>query len=311
MLDYLGINENQLPQLIESGVLVGEMLDDIKKEFELTGKVSVCSGALDQAAGALGAGNVKQGMFSAAIGAAVAFCVPIKKPTFDPNRNMPLHYFAIPDMYMIHTFTNGGMTMRWFRDKFCDSEMNLEKAGVGDSYCLIDHEVKMISPGSDGLVMLPHLSGSLAPDVNPKAKGVWFGFSLAHTRAHFARSIMESLGYIMHRNMDALAKMGIIVSEARVIGGGSRSDIWNQILADINGVRIITMNSSEAPCLGAAILAGKGIGLFNDLEEAVSKMAFIKNTYNPDRKNFSVYDEGYEMYKKLFADLVECFERTM
>lgn len=311
MLNFLGIGEEKLPPVLESGVYVGEMPDAVRAELGFAGKVSVSTGALDQAAGALGVGNVKQGMFSEAIGAAVAFCVPVKKPTFDPNRKMPLHYFAIPDMYMIHTFTNGGMTLRWFRDKFCDSEMGAEKAGAGDAYDLIGREAASVPPGSDGLVMLPHLTGSLAPDVNAKAKGVWFGFTLAHTRAHFARSIMESLGYIMHRNIDALDDMGISVSEVRALGGGARSPVWSQIQADINQLRIVTMQSQEAPCLGAAILAGRGVGIFGDVEEAVSSMAEEKDVYLPNPENRAVYAEGYEMYRKLFADLAGCFEKTV
>jgi len=311
MLDFLGIREDQLPPVLESGVLVGSMLDSARDELGIKGQVSVSTGALDQAAGAMGVGNVRQGMFSEAIGAAVAFCVPVKKPTFDPNRKMPLHYFAIPDMYMIHTFTNGGMTLRWFRDKFCDVEMSVEKAGAGDAYDLIGREAATVPPGSEGLIMLPHLSGSLAPDVNAKAKGVWFGFTLSHTRAHFARAIMESLGYIMHRNIDALGQMGIRVSEVRALGGGSRSAVWSQIQSDINQLRIVTMQSKEAPCLGAAILAGKGVGIFSDVEEAVCSMAAVKDTYDPNPENAEVYAQGYAMYQKLFADLSECFEKTI
>lgn len=310
MLEFLGISESQLPPVFESGVLVGDMPDAVKADLGFGGAVTVATGALDQAAGAMGVGNVKQGMFSEAIGAAVAFCVPVKQPTFDPNRKMPLHYFAIPNMYMIHTFTNGGMTLRWFRDKFCEVEMGAERAGAGDAYDLIGREVSMVPPGSDGLVMLPHLSGSLAPDVNAKAKGVWFGFTLAHTRAHFARAIMESLGYIMHRNIDALGQMGIKVSEVRALGGGSKSPVWSQIQSDINGVRIVTMQSQEAPCLGAAILAGKSAGIFSDVEDAVSSMAAIKHTYDPNPENREAYAKGYEMYRKLFADLAECFDKT-
>jgi xylulokinase len=214
-------------------------------------------------------------------------------------------------MYMIHTFTNGGMTMRWFRDKFCEAEMAVERSGGGDAYYLLDQEVKDIPPGSEGLVMLPHLSGSNAPDVNSKAKGVWFGFTLIHKRAHFARAIMESLGYIMRRNIEALGNMGIKVAQARSIGGGSRSAVWSQIQADITGVQIVTMQSKEAPCLGAAILAGKGIGVFGNVEDAVSRMALTKQTFEPNAENAGVYQEGYDMYKKLFADLSGCFEKSL
>jgi xylulokinase len=122
---------------------------------------------------------------------------------------------------------------------------------------------------------------------------------------------MESLGYIMLRNIESLGNMGIKVSEARSIGGGARSAIWSQIQADVTGIRIVTMQSREAPCLGAAILAGKGIGVFRDLEEAVSSMAVTKDSFDPNQENRRAYKEGYEMYKKLFSDLTGCFEKTL
>lgn len=310
MLEFLGITKQQLPDIYESGVVIGEMTEAVKAEFGQKGRVTVSTGALDQAAGAIGAGNVREGMFSEAIGAALAICVPVAQPKFDPARKMPLHYFAIPDMYMIHTFTTGGMTLRWFRDKFCDAEVSIERAHAMDAYELISAEAAAVAPGSDGLIMLPHLSGSLAPDVNTKAKGVWFGFTLKHTKAHFARAIMEALGYVLRRNIDALCQMGIEVNEIRALGGGSKSPVWNQIKADINHINILTVASKEAACLGAAILAGKSIGVYKSIDEAVSGMISVKAVYSPNPENSSVYDRGYEMYCSLFHDLEKCFDAT-
>lgn len=129
---------------------------------------------------------------------------------------MPLHYFPVPDTYMIHTFTNGGMTLRWFRDKFCRLEMDIESLTDTDAYDLLNKEASLVPAGSDGLVMLPHLAGSMAPDMNAKAKGVWFGFTLKHGKPHFVRAIMESLGYIIRRNIEALGSMGIEVKKSEV-----------------------------------------------------------------------------------------------
>lgn len=158
--------------------------------------------------------------------------------------------------------------------------------------------------------MLPHLSGSLAPDTNARAKGVWFGFTLQHTRAHFMRAIMESLGYILKRNIDSLADMGIYVKEIRSLGGGSKSRVWNQIKADINQVTMETVKSVEAASLGAAILAGKAVGIFDSVESAVDSMVEVKERTVPLTENRTVYEEGYKMYQKLFADLSDCFELT-
>lgn len=310
MLDFLGISISQLPPVFESGEIVGKILLEVGEELGLGGNVTVCTGCLDQVAGAIGAGNIKEGMFSENIGAALAICVPVNEPIFDPSRKMPLHYFAIPDMYMLHTFTNGGMTLRWFRDKFCQLEMNVEKLSGIDAYDLLSREAELCPAGSDGLMMLPHLSGSLAPDVNAKAKGTWFGFTLQHTKAHFVRSIMESLGYIIKRNIDALSGMGISVSHVRSMGGGSKSKVWNQIKCDILGIPITTVKSKEAASLGAAILAGKAVGYFSSISDAVSKVVEERDYYYPNNSNRQEYKKGYEMYKKLFADLSECFELT-
>lgn len=223
MLEFIGISKTQLPRICESGEQVGTLNEEVARELGLTSRLVVCTGALDQAAGAIGVGNVKEGGFSENIGAALAICVPVSKPTFDPNRSMPLHYFIQKDMYMVHTFTTGGMTLKWFRDVFSQTEKSLAELLGTDAYDLLSQEAATIPPGSEGLSMLPHLTGSLAPDVNSKAKGVFFGFTLKHNRAHFVRSIFEAVGYIIRRNMDALADMGISVTELRSLGGGSKS----------------------------------------------------------------------------------------
>ncbi len=311
MLDFLQIKEEQLAPVMESGEVVGRILPEVSEELGLGRNVTVCTGALDQAAGAIGAGNIREGMFSENIGAALAICVPISKPVFDPARKMPLHYFALPDTYMIHTFTNGGMTLRWFRDKFCPVEMMIEEMQCGNAYYLIDEQVEKVAAGSDGLVMLPHLAGSLAPDVNSKAKGVWFGFTLQHNKAHFMRAIMESLGYVLRRNLDALKEMGIEVQEIRSLGGGSKSKVWNRIKADINNVTLETVKSVEAASLGVAILAGKAVGAFESIQAAVDSMVEVKERIPPCETNRKVYDEGYTLYKKLFNDLSGCFEKTL
>lgn len=310
MLQYLGISEEQLAPVKESGTVIGKILPEAAEELGSGQEVTVCMGALDQAAGAIGAGNIREGMFSETIGAALAVCAPVNNPVFDPSGKMPLFCFPLKGMYMIHTFTNGGMTLRWFRDKFCDLEMLYEKNGWGDAYEMISRQVKQVPPGSDGLVMLPHLAGSLAPDVNARAKGVWFGFTLQHTRAHFMRAIMESLGYILKRNIEALRDMGIEVKEVRSLGGGSKSRVWSQIKADISQVTLETVKSREAASLGAAILAGVAVGSFESVESAADSMVEVKERISPSRENIKEYGAGYAMYKKLFLDLTECFDRT-
>ena len=166
-----------------------------------------------------------------------------------------------------------------------------------------------MAPGSDGLIMLPHLQGSMAPDVNLIAKGVFYGATLQHNKAHFVRSIMESLGYLICRNLEAIDAMGLEVKQIRTMGGGSKSDVWNQIKADIPGKALhVTYSSQDTACLGAAILAGKAAGVFESIESAVDSMGKIKKTFEPSPANRAVYDKQYKKFKLLFNSLSTLFD---
>jgi len=307
MLDYLNVSTDQLPEIKESGESVNEIKSEVAKELGLSRKTIVSTGVLDQAAGAIGVGNISPGIFSENTGAALAICATLDKPVFDKYCRMPIHYHGIPNTYMAHTFTTGGMVLRWFRDNFYKEEIQTaQKKGI-DAYDLIGKEVAKIPAGSEGLVMLPHLQGAMAPEANPKAKGVFYGFTLKHTKAHFARAIMEAIACIVRRNIDVLQELKIPVKEIRVLGGGARSNIWNQIKADITEKSIVRTENEEAACLGAAILAGKAVGIYDSVKEASNNMVKIKKKFEPKKENIEVYKETYKKYVKLYDDLCGIF----
>lgn len=310
MLDYIGIDESKLPEIHESGEIVGTILPEMAAMLGVSPSAQISTGCLDQVAGAIGVGNIKPGIFSENIGAALAICVPTAKLTYDPNRQMPVHYFGIPDTYMMHTFTTGGMCLRWFRDVFCQQEIDIQNLTGIDAYELLDREAMRAPAGSDGLITLPHLQGSMAPDVNLNAKGVFFGATLQHKKAHFVRSIMESLGYLICRNLEAIKAMGLDIKQIRTMGGGSKSDVWNQIKADITGKTLcVTYSSQNTACLGAAIIAGKAAGIFPSIESAVDSMVSIRKQYDPNPSFRSIYDKLFAEYKKVFNALYPVFNK--
>ena len=309
MLDRLEITPDQLPEIRGSGEAVGELLASAASELGLSSKTVVSTGALDQAAGATGVGNIKPGLFSENTGAALAICAPLDKPIFDPKGRMPVHYFVKPASYMAHTFTTGGMVLRWFRDSFCSPEMSAAAATGKDAYDLLGGEAGKVAPGSEGLLMLPHLQGAMAPEANPKAKGVFYGFTLRHTKPHFTRAIMESVMFIVRRNLEVLEDMGIHTTEIRSLGGGARSRIWKQIEADITQKPVYTMKNEEAACLGAAILAGTAVGMYRSIDEACERMVQLKERFDPNPANFSVYERAYQNYVQIYDDLCPMFSR--
>ena len=308
MLAELGITVNQLPEYRESGEVVGKLRSEVAAELGLSPETIVCTGALDQACGAIGVGNIQPGIFSENTGAALAICATVNQPTFDPMNQMPCHYHGIPGLFMLHTFTSGGIVMRWFRDEFSQIEMSFGKNSGMDAYDLMGIEASKIPAGCEGLVMLPHLQGAMAPESNPGAKGVFYGFTLHHSRNHFVRAIMEAVAFIVRRNIEVIDGLGMPVSEIRALGGGARSRIWKQIEADITGRPVLTTQNEEAATLGAAILAGKAVGLYSSVQEAVKQMVQIKERFEPNLQNKHIYDKAFGTYINLYDALCPLFE---
>jgi sugar (pentulose or hexulose) kinase len=308
VLDVLGVRPDQLPTIMESGVTVGPLRADAAADLGLPGRLTVVSGALDQAAGAIGAGNITPGEFSENTGAAVALCATIDGPRLDPQRQMPCHYHAAPDTYMFHTFTSGGIVLKWFRDQFCENLLDQAAAGDRDGYDLMSQAAATVGPGSEGLVMLPHLQGAMAPENNPNARGALIGLTLRHGRAHVIRAVMESISFIIRRNVDELTRLGVSIEQVRSLGGGSRSDVWKQIEADVTGLPVMTTVQSDGATLGAAILAGVGVGLHPSAREAAALMVGTRRVFEPDAAAHAVYNDLYAQYRAGYYALVPVFD---
>ena len=309
MLAALEIRDDQLPRLCESGIPLGQLRPAVAEALGLSPHTIVCTGALDQACGAIGVGNIRPGIFSENTGAALAICATVDHPTLDPNDQMPCHYHGVPGLYMEHTFTGGGMVLRWFRDEFAQLERQVAQASGLDAYDFMGAEAVQVAPGCEGLVMLPHLQGAMAPEANPKAKGVFYGFTLRHGRNHFTRAILEAVGFIVRRNIEVIEGLGLPVNEIRALGGGARSRVWKQMEADITRRPVLTTTNEEAATLGAAILAGKAVGLYASIEEAAGQMVQIKERFEPQPAHRAVYDEAYRTYVRLYDELCPLFEQ--
>jgi xylulokinase len=311
MLDAIGITVEHLPAIVEPGTRVGTIRRAAAADLGLPATLSVCTGALDQACAAIGAGNIAAGGFSESTGAAIALCATTAAPLLDPRREIPCHYHGVADSYMLHTFTSGGIVLRWFRDAFCELEVQEAGRTGRDSYDLLGELAASVPAGADGLLMLPHLQGAMAPENNDAASGVLLGLTIKHTRAHAVRAIMESIGFIVRRNVEAMAGIGGAITSVRALGGGARSAIWKQIEADIVGLPVVTMRQPDAGALGAAILAGMGIGCWSSLSEATAATVFEDRIFEPAEQRRTRYDDLYTVYRDSYSALVPSFDRLM
>lgn len=301
MLELLGIVEDQLPDIYRQGETIGHITPEGARLFGLSTKTTLNSGALDQACGALGVGNVRPGTFSDCTGSNLATVTIVDELMLDPAMQMPCFASAVPGKYMLHAFSSGGMILRWFRDSFCELEMMKEAEGGEAAFEAVCREASRIAPGSDGLIMIPHLQGSGPPDTDNNAKGVYFGITLAHHKPHFARAIMESVAMILRRMMQAMGSLGAEFETIVALGGGSKSSYWCQLKADATGLPVKLMSTNESSaCLGAAILAGVASGIWESCEAAADEVVTPEIVYEPKKELKPAYDVLFEKSMKLW-----------
>ena len=307
MLGFVGIGPEHLPTLSPSGTVVGRICDVAAKETGLSTDTLVVTGAYDHAAGSIGAGVTHTGLMSETTGSSMAICAPVDAPMFDPQMRVPVHCHAIAEKYFLSPWgETAGMVLKWFRDQFGAEE--IAAAGENGAFELLGDLAATVPAGSDGLMMLPFLAGTGCPEMDADARGVFFGMSLQHGKPHFVRSIMESVAYMIARNVEIMRDLGMGVDEIRSLGGGARSDLWCQIKADAMGVRVAVVEETEQALRGAAILAGVGAGALADLKTASRDMVAIRNVYEPDPANAAVYAAGLAKYDAIYDALKPLFK---
>jgi D-xylulose kinase len=305
MLSYLNISEEKLPTVLPSGSLAGEITSQASHETGLPGNISIITGAYDHVAGALGAGNYKEGVISETTGTSMAMVVTLDNVIDNFSINLPMQCHAVPGKYLLLPYgQTAGLVLKWFKEQFCQLEINLASENSSlDVYDLLTAEAEKIPAGCNGLIMLPHLAGSGSPEFDANAKGVFAGITAQTTKAHFIRAILEAVACMIKRDLDMLYKSAIQVSEIKALGGGSKSTLWNQIKADMTGVDIKTVRGQETAALGAVILASTGCGEHNSIGGACDRMVSLNQTFTPDPLTMQTYLHVYQQYVKLTTTL--------
>jgi sugar (pentulose or hexulose) kinase len=304
MLDFLGISEKQLPDLFPSGVSIGNLTAESALATGLSTKTLCVTGAYDHPAGAIGSGNINNGDVTLTIGASMAMCVAINKPVSDLSIKLPCQCHAIDGLYFLFPYgQTAGMVLKWFKDEFCQEEINKAGKNNQDPYDLIIKQAEKILPGAEGLIMLPHLMGTGSPEFNPKVKGVFAGIKLGMNKGHFIRSIIESVSLMIFNNLETMRKKGIYIRSIHVLGGASKSNLWNQILADVTGLPLVTLLNTENSAIGAGLLAGVGAGIFKDIKTACDTSVKTQSRFEPDMLNHELYNKVYKKYLYLYESL--------
>ena len=311
MLEAVGIGPERLPEIETPGSVVGVLTAAAAEALGLPAGIAVVAGGMDQGAGAVGVGNAVPGVVSESTGGALTVQASVDRLGGDPSRQTPVYIHPAPGRYLYcPVCPTGGMALTWFRDHLGDAEVERAAAGGRSAYDLLTELAATAPPGCDGLTMLPHLAGAFSPEYEPAARGVFYGLTLAHGRAHLARSVLEAVACMLRRNLELLASAGAPAAEIRSHGGGARSALWNQVKADVCGVPVVTLAGEDAAVRGDAMLAGVAIGVYPDLAAAGAAMIHPQARFEPDPVNRATYDEAYDRYVRLFDALRPLFERS-
>lgn len=280
MLDYLGIKESQLSTLKESGEYIGEY-----------NGIKVVTSALDQIAGITGAGVVKTGIMSETTGTALAVSVLTNKlPVWHKGLTVSAYYVKKGLYCLLMWAPTAGATLEWLKRNFCES----------DDYGKLNELAENVPKGSEGLICIPHLCGTVMPENNPRVKGVFFGATLKHNKGHFVRAIMESIAYTIKEYADYI---NADVKEIRSMGGGANSKLWCEIKAEVLNKKVITLKENETACLGSAIFAGLGAGVFSDTISATEKIVQKNKEYMPKENGYAALYTDYKDKEKKITEI--------
>ncbi|MGB9787747.1 MAG: gluconokinase [Dictyoglomus turgidum] len=297
VLDFLGISYENLPQVVSADKILGKLPKSTLNLLGLKGEVLLGVGLYDGGAvgsgiGALGGDGI--GVIN--IGTTAMFRVPYPKVVFDDPQKMRIQvpYFFDGKWFPGGGINNAGIILKWYRDNL----FNL-------SYEEQSKIAKDIE--SDNLFFLPYLTGERNPDIGSIASGVLFGLRPHHTKAHIVRAGMEGVSYIIRMLYETLRELGIEVKEVRAGGGGTKSDTWMQILADIMGLEVAVTRVEEPALLGSAVLGFTMLGEFSSYKEATEKLVKIEKVYSPNKEKKEYYNKKFEFFVQLTHNLKEAF----
>jgi xylulokinase len=301
MCNAFDIDVQRLAPVAAATDVLGKLHPEMARELGLRPGTPVMVGCGDEHAACLGAGVLTPGIVGDIAGTAEAVCVASQEPAFDNTHLVETHCHADPALWLLENpgFVSGG-NLRWFRDQFARTE----------TYASLDLEAASVAPGSEELIFLPSLMGALTPTWNEAARGTYAGFTLAHTRGHFVRALLEGSAYGVRDIVTQMAAAGVELHELRVMGGGAKSRLWNQIKADITGLQVNVPEITETTSLGAAFVALVGIGAYSTLTEASEHLVNIRERFDPDPATASLYEQMYEQYRKTYFATLPVFEEA-
>jgi len=300
LLELAQLDRKKLPGAIPSGVVIGAVAGGIAAELGLPAGIPIVSGGHDQCCNGVGCGVLAPGQ--AMYGMGTYLCLmPVfaqrPEPSVMMSRGLNTEQHAAPGQYVSFLYNQGGALVKWFRNTFAAAERQPAQASGQDLYALLLAEMPEVV---SRVMVLPHFTATGPPDFISDSYGVMAGLKLETTRGEILKGLIEAVTFYIRASFETLPGAGIPVTDFRAVGGGSKSDAWIQISADILGRPFVRPKINEAGVLGAAILAGVGCGVFPSLEAGVKTMVQLERTFEPGSQKQALYNERFAKYQRLW-----------
>ena len=311
VLDAIGFDSSLLPPVVASDQVCGSITGEVERLTGLPAGTPVAGGGADNACGAVGNGVVRPGLTLVSIGTSGVVLTYADQPRVDLSGPVPrVHTFnhAVPGAWYLMGVTQGaGLSLRWVRDNIGLPERALERWTGLDAYELLAKEVESVPPGSEGLIFLPYLQGERTPHLDAYARGGWIGLTASHDRRHLVRAVLEGVAFSLKDCFAIIREQGLEIEQVRATGGGAKSAIWRQILADVLGVELVTTNAQEGPAFGAALLAGVASGVYPSSQDACEATVRVAERTEARGENEAQYAHAYATYRALYPALKPIF----
>ncbi len=304
MCELLGISPSILPTIYQCHEIVGRVTEKAAKEIGLKVGTPVVAGGLDAACGTLGAGVLHPGETQEQGGQAGGMSICMDE--YKADKRLILGYHVVPNLWLLQGgTTGGGGVMRWLEKEFADFEREEGKRLGKSSLDIFNEIADEVNPGSDGVVFLPYMMGERSPIWDSNAKGIFYGLDFSKTKGHFVRAAMEGVALSLKHNLEVAKEAGADVKVLRAMGGSANSTLWTQIKSDVTELPITVPASDTATTLGAAILAGVGVGLYEDFETAIELTVENRRHHVPNNEVADIYGASYKTYLTLYENLKE------
>jgi xylulokinase len=298
LADALGVPEHQLPRIVEPASVIGALTAESAARCRLAVGTPIAAGLGDTAAATLGAGVVRAGQLLDVAGTAAVLAVSTDRFVPDErSRTLIVMRGAIAGQWVPLAYLSGGSLLPWLAGLLGVA------AGADDAaFAALVAEAGEIAPGADGLLFVPHLDGRLLPS-DPTMRGAWIGLHREHGRAHLVRAVLESVAYEYAGYLRAVVALqpGFAPAGGRVVGGGARSSVWNDVKASVLGVPLDRLDRDELSCWGAALVAGRAVGVVGDLADAAERATAVAERHEPDREEHAAYAAYESIYRDALA----------